>query len=86
MGQAFTAEAISASAPLPPQTLAGAALVVLACPQRRLARTEIAALRGVVSRGGSLLVLASAGGDRAAGLHPWPGHTAAYTAADVVPR
>ena len=70
LGQAYTAAAVAASAPLPHQTLAGAALVTLACPRRRLARAELAALRGVVDRGGSLLVLASAGGDRAAGVGP----------------
>ena len=70
LGQAYAAEAVAARAPLPHQTLAGAALVIIACPQRRLARAELAALRGVVARGGSLLVLASAGGDRAAGGTP----------------
>lgn len=69
LAPAYAVEAVAAAAPLPLRALAGARLVVLACPQRRLSRAELAAVRGVVVRGGALLALAAAGGDRTAGEH-----------------
>jgi len=63
----YATEALSAAAPLPARALAGAALVVLARPQRCLRGAELAALHALVGGGGALLVLSAAGGDRRAG-------------------
>jgi len=65
----YATEALSAAAPLPARALAGAALVVLARPQRCLRGAELAALHALVGSGGALLVLSAAGGDRRAGAY-----------------
>ncbi|KAK9839205.1 hypothetical protein WJX81_001213 [Elliptochloris bilobata] len=92
LGATYTSEVVAAMAPLAPRALAGAELVILACPQRRLGRAELAAVRSVVNRGGALLVLAAAGGDRAAGsnlnavLEPYGISVEANTALRAVPH